>query len=131
MSNNTTQLELLSRDNEKIHHELNDSKLKFASETNTNKGLQKRVIEVEETLKYYRQEINEKINESRDQSVHLRQSNKSEIQAVLKVNSDLNMKIEEMSSYLSERVKLKENDNEQRIGEINRVLSRMQQEFQV
>ena len=125
INNNTTQLDLLSKDNEKIHGELNKINSKTNSEISNAKHLQKRIQEFEEITRLNRQELAERTIEIKEQTNNLRQ-NKSEVQAVLKIQTDLSKKIEEATS----KFEVNSRSYEQRVADIDRSIGHLRREFQ-
>jgi len=129
INNNTTQLDLLSKDNEKIHGELNKINSKTNSEISNSKNIQKRIQEIEEGIRINRQELGERTVEIKEQTNTLRQ-NKSEVQGLLKVQTDLSRKVEEITAKLGEKFDVNLRSFEQRVGDIDRSIGHLRREFQ-
>jgi len=129
INNNTTQLDLLSKDNEKIHGELNKINSKTNSEISNSKNIQKRIQEIEEGIRINRQELGERTVEIKEQTNTLRQ-NKSEVQGLLKVQTDLSRKVEEITAKLGEKFDINLRSFEQRVGDIDRSIGHLRREFQ-
>jgi len=130
INNNSAQLELLSKDNQKIHSELNETRSKTITESSNFKNFQKKILELEDTLRATRQELTERTAETHDHSNIIRQT-KSEMQAILKIQTEINKKMEETSMKLFERVDSSKALNEHKFSEVNRAIAQFRQEVQV
>ena len=130
INNNTTQLDLLSKDNEKIHGELTKINSKANSEISNAKNVQKRIQDLEEAIRINRQELGERTVEIKEQTNTLRQ-NKSEVQGLLKVQTDLSRKVEEITAKIGEKLDINFRSFEQRVGDIDRSIIHLRREFQV
>jgi len=88
------------------------------------------VLELEDTIRATRQELTDRTAETHDHSNIIRQT-KSEMQAILKIQTELNKKMEETNMKVFEKVDSSRALSEHKLSEVNRSIAQLRQEVQV
>jgi len=118
-TNNTSQLEILTRDNAKLNTELLELRSRADHDHSHLSELQHRIGELEEFVRHNNVELNSQLERTREKI-------RSESQNLLKSQAELSKRIEETFMRLNERLDANELLQKQKFFDIDSTLTRIQ-----
>lgn len=131
VNNNSNQLDLVGKDNEKIHATLSELRTKGNLNTSSINEANKKLVEVEEAIKLQSHELLNRIQENKTQTNNLRETLRTDIQSILKNQTELRERIESLSLKLNERLDSVDVWTKQKFREVDTALNQIQDDLQV
>lgn len=127
---NSSKIEQLTQENENMNIILNELKKESNDGSEGIKDLFHKVGEVEEELKHNTHELANKLGDTRNQVVSLREALKGDISNANKNHTELTRRVEEINTKISEKVHADQLAAQQRFSEVEDLVNNVQHEFQ-
>ena len=131
VNNNSNQLEILGKDNEKIHATLTELRTKTNLNTSSVNDTNKKLIEVEEAIKLQSHDLLNRIQENKAQTNNIRETIRVDTQNILKNQTELRERIESLTLKLNERLDSSDIWSKQKFREVDGALNQIQEDLQV
>jgi hypothetical protein len=131
VNNNTNQLELLTKDTEKLQNSYTNLRNQGNSNTNSLNECNRRVQDLEEIIRSQFHELSSQISENRNEYIRLRDNFNNETQNIYRSQNDLSRRLEEFSARINERIETTDSVTKQKLQEIEALATQIQQDFQV
>jgi len=130
VNNNSNQLEVVGKDNEKIHATLTELRTKGNLNNSSINEANKKLVEVEEAIKLQYHELSNRIQENKTQTNNFREALRVDIQNILKNQTELRERIETIGLKLNERLDSSDVWAKQKFREVDTALSQIQDDLQ-